>query len=148
MSQAGGQFPKTRGLLATIYFAFLRHNLGDVAYYHQVSDDLSRFIARRRNSRTHTLSGPFAADLFVRGAAGLVDGKAGAELRNSAGVIRTAEDLGACAPDDLFRRRPDYVGEGVVGVYDSRIQRLHADAVLNCVKEHPPDAGRRAFIYK
>src|SRR5262245_28956184 len=41
MSQAGGQFAKTRRLLATIYFAFVRHSLRDVAYHHQISDDLS-----------------------------------------------------------------------------------------------------------
>src|SRR5262249_61033361 len=97
---------------------------------------------------TRPLSGPFALLLFAGGAPGVVNDDAGAEWRNSPGVIRTAEDLGACAPDDLYRRRPDYVGEGAVGVYDSRIERLHAYAVLNCVKEHPPDAGRRAFISK
>jgi hypothetical protein len=110
MGQARGQFPETRSLLSTIYFAFLRHSLGDVAHHHQVSDDLSRIVAHRRNSRTKALSGMFAADLFISGAASLVDGEASAKLMNSAAPIRTAEDLGACAPDDLFQRLPDYFG--------------------------------------
>src|SRR5512145_134913 len=72
MRQVGGQFPETRSLLATIYFAFVRHSLGDVAYHHQVSDDLPRIVAHRRNTRTKALSGTGAADLFVFGAASLV----------------------------------------------------------------------------
>jgi hypothetical protein len=75
-----------------------------------------------------------SSDLFVCGATCRVDGSAGAELRDGAGLIRAAEDLGAGASDDLFQRRPDYAGEGAVGAYDPRIKRLHADAVLNCVK--------------
>src|SRR5262245_54728520 len=102
MSQAGGQFPETRGLLATIYFAFVRHSLGDVAHHHQVSDDLSRIATHRRNPRTKALSWMFAADLFVLGAASLCAHRASAELRDGPGLIRAAEDLCALAPDDLF----------------------------------------------
>jgi hypothetical protein len=81
-----------------------------------------------------TLPGLFAPDLLVCRAAGLVDGRASAKLRYGAGLIRAAEDFSAGAPDDLFRRLPDYVGEGAVSVYDARIKRLHAGAVLNRVK--------------
>ena len=98
MSQAGGQFPETRSVLAAIVFAFVRHRLGDVSNHHQVSDDLSRIVAHRRNSRTKTLSGMFAADLFVFGAASLAAQRAGAELRNGPGLVRAAEDLGAGRP--------------------------------------------------
>src|SRR6266508_2277400 len=97
MSQAGGQFPKTRSMLATIYFAFVRHSLCDVAHHHQVSDDLSRIVAHRRNSRTKAPSWMFAADLFVFGAAVLVAHRASAELRKGPGLARAAEDRGHSA---------------------------------------------------
>src|SRR5262245_30158619 len=143
MGQAGGQFPEARGLLATIVFAFLRHRLCNVAHYHQVSDDLSRLIAYRRNSRTKALSGPFASDLFVSGAARLAASGASAKFRNGSDLGRAVEDFSAGMPDDLLRRRPNHVGESAVGAHDARIERLHANAILNRVKQRLPGERRR-----
>src|SRR5262245_9878190 len=138
MGQAGGQLPETRSVVTTIDFTFARHRLSCVADDHQISDDLSRLISYRRNPRTETLSGLFAADLFVCGVAGLAAHRAGAELRNGSGLIHAAEDFSAGSPDDLFQGRPDYGGEGAIGAHDARIERLHADAVLNRVEERLP----------
>src|SRR5262245_19691337 len=135
VGQSGGQLPETGGVLATIDFTLVRHCLSYVAHDHQISDDLSRLISHRRNSRTETLTGSFAADLFRYGVASLAARRAGAELRNGAGLIRASEDFGACSTDDLFQGRPDYGGEGPIGPHDTRIERLHAGSVLNGVED-------------
>src|SRR5215510_4452157 len=122
VGQSGGQLPETSGVLATIDFTLVRHRLSYVAHDHQISDDFSRLIPHWRNSRTETLAGSFAADLFGFGVARLAGRRAGAELRHGPGLIRAAEDFRAGSPDDLFQGRPDYCGEGAISAHDMRIE--------------------------